>query len=433
MTSGSVIQGYSSSPQLVEFCKKLYGEDALEFSRQQLRYNELIKNYEDHFPDSGDDLHFFSAPGRTEIGGNHTDHNCGRVLAAAVNLDSVAISCKTSDNIITVYSRGYATPFVVELEYLCPKEKEAGTTKALIRGIAAEFLSRGYKVGGFNTYISSDVLKGSGLSSSASIEVLLGDILNHLYNDGVIEPLTIAMIGQYAENTYFQKPCGLMDQIACAVGGFVTIDFKDPAKPVVQKIEFDFASYGYKLLVVDTKGDHSDLTEEYASIPVEMKSVAKALGGEVCRDHTMDELFNKLPELRKETGDRAILRAMHFHGDNLRVENQANALLNGDFKKFLSLVNESGNSSWKWLQNCFTTKNPMIQGIALALAVTENFIYAKGEGACRVHGGGFAGTIQVFLPNELQQDYVALMESVFGEGSVASLVVRSFGSMHIKL
>ncbi len=260
----------------------------------------------------------------------------------------------------------------------------------------------------------------------------MGDILNHLYNDGAIEPQTIAMIGQYAENRYFQKPCGLMDQIACAVGGFVAIDFKDPTKPFVKKIEFDFTSYGYKLLVVDTKGNHADLTDEYASIPTEMKEVAKALGGEVCRDHSMDELVKRLSTLRKETGDRAILRAMHFHADNSRVEKQADALASGNFEQFLQLVNDSGNSSWKWLQNCYTTEDSKEQGVALALAVTENFINLKEQGACRVHGGGFAGTIQVFLPNELQKEYAVLMESLFGHGSVTTLVVRSSGSVHIK-
>lgn len=433
MTGVDVVRDYLSSPQMVGFLKRLYGEDDLGIKRQTLRYNELINKFEDTFLDHGKELHFFSTPGRTEIGGNHTDHNRGLVLAAAINLDSIAIAAKTADNIITVCSKGYDIPFVVDLESLEPQEAEVGTTTALIRGIASAFMSEGYKIGGFNAYISSDVLKGSGLSSSASIEVLLGDILNQLYNDAKIDPQTIAMIGQYAENRYFQKPCGLMDQIACAVGGFVAIDFKDPAKPLVKKIEFDFTSYGHKLLVVDTKGDHADLTDEYASIPAEMKAVAKALGGEVCRDHSMDELIKRLPMLREETGDRAILRAMHFHADNSRVENQVDALINGDFGRFLKLVNDSGNSSWKWLQNCYTTEDPMQQGVALALAVTENFISLKAHGACRVHGGGFAGTIQVFLPNELQKEYVDLMESLFGGGSVTTLIVRSSGSVHIKL
>jgi galactokinase len=433
MTGVDVVRDYLGNPLIVGFLKKLYGEDNAEIKRQILRYRELIDKFADIFPNHLEELHFFSTPGRTEIGGNHTDHNSGLVLAAAINLDSIAIAFKTTDNIITVYSKGYDTPFVVDLDSLEPKKEEAGTTTALLRGISSGFSLKGFKIGGFNAYISSDVLKGSGLSSSASIEVLLGDILNHLYNDGEIDPQTIAMIGQYAENRFFLKPCGLMDQIACAVGGFVAIDFKNPTKPFVKKVEFDFTSYGYKLLVVDTKGDHADLTDEYASIPAEMKAVAKALGGEVCRDHSMDELIKRLSMLRKETGDRAILRAMHFHADNTRVENQVDALLNGDFERFLTLVNDSGNSSWKWLQNCYTVDDSKEQGVALALAVTENFINLKGQGACRVHGGGFAGTIQVFLPDELQKEYVALMESLFGHGSVTTLIVRSLGSEHIKL
>jgi len=432
MTGVNVMRDYLSSPRMVRFLKNLYGDDSLDITRQTLRYRELIKRFADYFPGYNEDVHFFSTPGRTEIGGNHTDHNCGLVLAAAINLDSIAIAANTGNNVVTVYSKGYDVPFVVALDSLDPQKKEAGTTTALLRGIAAGISSNGYKVGGFNAYISSDVLKGSGLSSSASIEVLIGDIFNHLYNDGTIDPQTIAMIGQYAENMYFQKPCGLMDQIACAVGGFVAIDFKDPTKPLVKKIDFDFTSYGYKLLVVDTKGNHADLTDEYASIPAEMKAVAKSLGGEVCRDHSMDELVKRLSVLRKETGDRAILRAMHFHADNRRVENQVDSLISGDFGRFLNFVRDSGNSSWKWLQNCYTAEDSREQGVALALAVTENFIDLKGQGACRVHGGGFAGTIQVFLPNDLQMEYSDLMESLFGCDSTTTLVVRSSGSMHIK-
>jgi len=433
MTGVDLVEKLLNTPQVMRFIEILYGEDDAGIKMQTNRYKSLLESFTDAFKGYSEELHFFSTPGRTEIGGNHTDHNQGRVLAAAVNLDSIAIAAKTLDGIITVYSTGYIDPFVINLSSLEPQKEEVGTTTALLRGIAKGFLLNGLKIGGFNAFMTSDVLKGSGLSSSASIEVLLGDIFNHLYNDGTVDPQTIAKIGQYAENTYFLKPCGLMDQLACSVGGFVAIDFKDPGHPIVKKIEFDFTAYGYKLLVVDTKGDHADLTDEYASVPVEMMSVARALKGEVCRNHTMTDLLDQLSAVRKETGDRAILRAMHFHVDNLRVERQVEALLSGDFASFLELINESGNSSWKWLQNCYSIKDSKEQGLALALAVTENFISVKGQGACRVHGGGFAGTIQVFLPNELQNEYVTLMEPIYGKGSVTTLTVRPYGSVHVSV
>jgi galactokinase len=411
---------------------QLYGEDQQFIDKQVERYIKAAKRYYDLFPRSSEKgLHLFSTPGRTEIGGNHTDHNAGRVLAAGVSLDAIAVATTTSDDIITVYSEGYPQPFVVELDWLSPKKEEEGTTTAIIRGIASRIKELGYKIGGFNAYITSNVLGGSGLSSSACIEILLATILNYLYNDGKIEEVLLAKIGQYAENQYFNKPCGLMDQIACAVGGFVTIDFKSFDNPVVRKIDFDFAPQNYVLLVVDTGGNHADLTQDYASVPQEMKSVAKALGGRVCREFTMEDVIGNIPSLREQVGDRAILRAMHFFADDKRVVQQVKALEKGDFKEFLKLVNESGNSSWKWLQNCFTTKNPYEQGITLALAVTENFLKASGEGACRVHGGGFAGTIQIFMPNQLLQDYIRLMEGVFGKGSVTVLSIRPYGTLYV--
>lgn len=297
--------------------------------------------------------------------------------------------------------------------------------------MAARFKELGYNIGGFNSYISSDVLGGSGLSSSASIEVLLGTIINYLFNDGQIDVKLLAKIGQYAENVYFGKPSGLMDQMACAVGGFVTIDFKDSENPIVRKVDFDFESQDYSLLVVDTGGNHADLTEDYASIPTEMKAIAKALGGQVCRDITMDEVIENMPRLRKEVNDRAVLRAMHFLNEDHRVTQQVKALEEGNFKEFLCLINDSGNSSWKWLQNCFTTHNPLEQGITLALALTEDFIHKNGEGACRVHGGGFAGTIQVFLPKEKVEAYVNEIEPIFGEGSVSVLNIRPYGAIKV--
>ncbi|MDZ7291978.1 MAG: galactokinase [candidate division KSB1 bacterium] len=412
-----------------ELLAALYGDDVRTIQYQSARYQRLVEQFQQHFGEG--DLHLFSSPGRTEIGGNHTDHNHGRVLAASVNLDAIAAAAKTNGNTITVYSDAYPAPFTVALNHLEFNPEEAGTTTALIRGIAARFKALGFQIGGFNACLTSEVMIGSGLSSSAAIEVLLGTILNHLYNDGRIAPETIALIGQYAENNYFNKPCGLMDQLTCAVGGIVTIDFEDPQKPVFKKVNFDFGAQNYSVLVVNTGGSHADLTEDYASVPKEMKSVAQALGKKVCREITMEELLRHVATLRPKVGDRAILRAFHFLADNQRVVEQVQALENGDFQEFLRLVNESGNSSNKWLQNSFTTKAPSEQGITLALALTEDYLKKIGAGACRVHGGGFAGTIQVFLPNEFLEEYVRRMESIFGAQAVSVLKIRPQGTVHV--
>ncbi|MFS8542136.1 MAG: hypothetical protein LOD89_08605, partial [Tissierellales bacterium] len=296
-----------SSEPVVKLFRELYGREETAIEHQMERYMGLVSKYIDTFqePEQGS-VQIFSTPGRTEVGGNHTDHNHGRVLAAGINLDSIAVASPTSNSIVTVYSEGYPEPFMVDLNELDVKEDEKETTYALIRGIAARLKELGYKIGGFNAYITSDVLPGSGLSSSASIEVLLGTIFNHLYNEGKIEAQLLAMIGQYAENVYFGKPSGLMDQMACAVGGFVAIDFKEPGKPIVKKVDFDFAAQGYSLLVVDTGGSHADLTEDYASIPMEMKAVANTLGAEVCRELSMEQLIANIPMLREKVNDRAI-------------------------------------------------------------------------------------------------------------------------------
>ncbi len=393
------------------------------------RFEDLIIKFQANFSES--DLHLISTPGRTEIGGNHTDHNHGRVLAASVNLDSIAVVSKSVSNSVTMISEGYSQPFIVNLDQLEKVGNEQETTSALIRGIAARFKQSGFHIGGFNACVTSDVLPGSGLSSSASIEVLIGTIFNYLFNNGKISPQTIAIIGQYAENEYFGKPCGLMDQTTCAVGGIVTIDFKNPKEPVVKKVKFDFSSQNYSLLVVDTGGNHADLTDDYASIPREMKSVGRKFGVEVCREINYDNLIQKIKALRPEVGDRAILRVIHFLDDNARVAEQVEALERGDFQKFLLLVNESGNSSFKWLQNIYTVKNVQEQGVALALAITEKYISEIGEGACRVHGGGFAGTVQVFLPNAAVSDYIKLIETVFGEGKAQVLSIRPYGTMYL--
>jgi galactokinase len=328
-------------------------------------------------------------------------------------------------------SEGYPEPFIVNLDQLEKVGKEQETTSALIRGIAARFKQSGFHINGFNAVVTSDVLPGSGLSSSASIEVLIGTIFNYFFNDGKIPSQTIAIIGQYAENEYFGKPCGLMDQTSCAVGGIVTIDFKNPKEPIVKKVNFDFSHQNYSLLIVDTGGNHADLTDDYSSIPREMKSVAQKFGAEVCREINYEDLIKKIKPLRPEVGDRAILRAIHFLDDNARVGKQVEALERGDFQKFIALVNASGNSSFKWLQNIYTVKNVQEQGVSLALAITEKYISEIGEGACRVHGGGFAGTIQVFLPNTAVSEYIKLIDSVFGERKAKALSIRPYGTIYL--
>ncbi len=408
---------------------KIYGETKSVNERQKQRYSRLLDNFRKQF--TQEDIHIFSTPGRTEIGGNHTDHNLGRVLAASVNLDSVAAVALNDSNSVKLYSEGYDQPFIVDLENLGINSAEMGTTSALIRGIAARFKELNHNFGGFDAYCKSDVLPGSGLSSSASIEVLIGTIFNFMFNQGQISPQIIAIIGQYAENEYFGKPCGLMDQMACAVGGIVSIDFEDPLTPQVTKVNFDFSAHDYHLLVVDTGGSHADLTDEYALIPEEMKSVAKLFDLEYCRELSSDIFFSKIKELRIKVGDRAILRVLHFLGDNDRVVDQVNALEKGDFKQFLSLVNESGNSSFKWLQNVHSEKNTREQGVSLALALTEKYISEIKEGATRVHGGGFAGTIQAFLPGDAVTGYVNLIENVFGQGKVLVLNIRPHGTVYL--
>ena len=408
--------------------KRLYGNEEKELKRQKERYKKIEENYTRYF-NKIDNSRFFSTPGRTEIGGNHTDHNHGRVLAASINLDSVALAAHTGSNVVTVFSEGYEKPFMVDLGDLSVNENEKGTTQALIRGVAAGLADRGYKVGGFNAVIASDVLPGSGLSSSASIEVLMGTIFNTLFNDNKIPAETLAKNGQFAENVYFGKPCGLMDQMACAVGGIVSIDFKNPASPVTEKIDFDLDEQGYSLIIVNTKGNHEDLTDDYAAIPAEMKAVAAEFNKSVCREISMEELLTKINILREKYGDRAVLRAFHFITENERVMHQVKSLKENKFNEFLSLINDSGDSSFKWLQNIFTVNNVREQGISLALALSDYYIKQIGEGACRVHGGGFAGTIQVFLPKNSVDAYRKLIEPVFGHDSVYNLNIRKIGSV----
>ncbi len=415
--------------KLISIFQKIYSKDQAIINKQLSRYEDLAQLFQNRF--NREAIHYFSTPGRTEIGGNHTDHNFGRVLAGSVDMDSIAIAAPNESSVVTVYSVGFEGSFRVDLSDLNVKEKEKETTNSLIRGIAARFKELGYHIGGVDAYITSNVLSGSGLSSSASIEVLLGTIFNTFYNSNKISPEELAVIGQFAENQYFGKPCGLMDQVACAMGGIVTIDFRNPADPVIKKVDFDFEARNYKLLVVDTGGSHADLTQDYASVPSEMKSVAKILGAEVCREISMEKFLPAISGLRSSVGDRAVLRAFHFLKENGRVVDQVKALESNDFETFLQLIKDSGNSSFKWLQNIYSPKNPGEQGLSLALAMTEMYISDVNKGACRVHGGGFAGTIQVFLPSDLITSYIQMMESVFGEGSVNVLNIRPLGTLHL--
>jgi len=405
----------------------LYGNNENILDYQKKRFRKLENSFENIFKIKP--VKYFSSPGRVEISGNHTDHNHGKVIAASINLDSIAASSPNSDNEVVLYSETYPDPFIIDLSNTKPIEEEKASTEALIRGIAAGFKNNGYKIGGFNAYVSSDVLIGSGLSSSASIEVLIGTIFNKFYYDGKVPSEEIAIISQHAENKYFGKPCGLMDQVACIIGGIVEIDFYIPEKPVIKKIDFDFQTTGYKLVVVDTEVSHANLTEDYTAITEEMKRVAKYFNKEYCSEITLEELFDQIKLLRKVVGDRAILRAIHFLEENKRVEKQICALNKNNFEEFLSLVNESGNSSYKYLQNIYTPQNVNEQSVSLALAMSDIFIREMGKGACRVHGGGFAGTIELFLPEELIDNYKAFITKVFKEDSVKVLSIRLHGAV----
>lgn len=407
--------------------KELYGSDVAILEKQTARYCLLLSKFRETFDCNEADV--FSSPGRSEIGGNHTDHNHGRVLAAAVNLDNIAVAAKNNSNIIRILSIGYPQ-FEVDLSVLNPDKNEYFTSASLLRGISSRLKTLGFAIGGFNAIIDGGVPKGSGLSSSASFEVLIGTIISHLFNKGNLDPITNAITGQFAENNFFGKPCGLMDQTACAVGGFITIDFKDPSNPIVNKVDFDFSSTGFALLITDTGGNHADLNDEYASIPSEMKSVADTLGKTVLRDISLEQLVDTIPLLRKMTGDRAILRAFHFLGDNERVVKQVEALEKNDFPAFLQLVIDSGYSSYMYNQNVFPVNNAREQGVSLALALSEMVL--KGQGAWRVHGGGFAGTIQAFVPQHLLDEYISTLEHAFGQGACSKLSIRRQGSVKIE-
>lgn len=369
---------------------------------------------------------FFSVPGRSEICGNHTDHNRGEVFAASIDLDILAVARPTDSGKIRVFSEGFSES-AIDISSLEPKKEDEGTSEALIRGVCDGLLRRGYKITAFDCYMTSSVLGGSGLSSSAAFEDMIGTIENHLVNGGVIDFITIAQIGQYAENVHFGKPCGLMDQVACASGGFVHIDFADVSSPACRSIPFDIGAHGYSLCIISTGGSHADLTGDYAAVPAEMKKVASFFGKEVLRDVSKERIFDNAAALREFAGDRAVLRALHFFDENERVRALERALEADDMDAFLDIINESGRSSAMLLQNYFSPHAPKEQGVTLAYAAAKELL--AGRGAVRVHGGGFAGTVQAFVPKDIVSAFKRAMEHIFGNGCVSVLSVRPLGAI----
>ena len=405
---------------------RIYGGENLESQKE--RYLEAISDFEAVYGQR--EVSLFSVPGRSELSGNHTDHNHGKVLAGSINLDIIAVSAKTDDGIIRIKSKGFDEDVVDTNEYTEPKESDYFKSKALIAGMAKAFKNEGYTAGGYSAYTTSNVFKGSGLSSSAAFEVMVGNILNYFYNDGKVENTEIAKMAQYSENAFFGKPCGLMDQMACAVGGFVYIDFADTKNPVIEKIPFDLSGQGYALCIINTGGNHADLNEDYASVPQEMKSVAKFFGKDYLRQITKEDVLASVESLRTVCGDRAILRAIHFFNENERVAKQADSLRQGDTRSFFELVKKSGHSSFMYLQNVFTTKNVREQGLSLALAITDS-VLGSTDSAFRVHGGGFAGTIQAFVPFSLVEQYRGAIDSAFGSGACHVLRIRPDGAIKV--
>ncbi len=412
---------------LKEELSVLYGADASVLYTQRHRYSKAIERFTEIFP-GREDVHLFSAPGRSEIGGNHTDHQRGCALGAAINLDVVAVVAFHDEGVIRLYSEGYGMT-EIDLSDLDIHENEKGKSIGIVRGIAARFAQMGVKIGGFDAYSVSDVLSGSGLSSSAAFETLIGTIIDVQYNDGKAGEIEIAKIGQYAENVYFGKGSGLLDQMVCSVGGFVFLDFRDAEQPVVEKHSFDFAKAGYNLCITDTKGSHSDLTDDYVAVPSEMKQVAAYFGKEVLREVDEKEFFQAIPALRGKCSDRAILRAMHFFGENNRAIAEADALDRGDPERFFTLYHQSADSSANLLQNLYATKKPLEQGIPLAIAVSKSVL--GNDASVRVHGGGFAGTIQAFVPLDQTEAYREKMDALFGAGSCYVLRIRPVGGVKI--
>lgn len=414
------------SGEMDEKLRTVYVLDS-EVEKQKPRYISLLEEFIKLFGDDRDVI-ITSAPGRTEVCGNHTDHNNGKVMAASINLDAIAVCAKSSDNRIRVKSQGHAMN-EVNITKLLPDEAEFGRSTAMVRGVVAKIKDLGFEIGGFDAVTTSDVMGGSGLSSSAAFEVLLGTTVSYLFNEGKISAVDIAKVAQYSENVFFGKPCGLLDQMASSVGTFVSIDFESTEKPVIKKVDYDFSTSGHSLCIVDTGGNHSDLTDDYAAVRAEMESVAAVMGKNVLREISFEDFKKALPEIKDKVNDRAIIRAFHFYNENIRVEKAVSALESGDFEAFKQIIIDSGHSSYMYNQNVFTPVNPTEQKLSVALCMSEDIL--KGKGAWRVHGGGFAGTIQAFVPNDILDEYKTAMESVFGEGNCHVLIIRPVGGTRV--
>ena len=407
-----------------ELLNDLYVDESL-LEYQRNRYVAAVEKYISLYGDN--EVEIYSAPGRSEVGGNHTDHQHGCVLAAAINLDAIAVVGKTERE-IKILSDDFDIK-AIDVNDLAVKQEEAGTSEALVRGVLAKLKELNYQIGGFNAFITSDVIMGAGLSSSAAFETIIGTILSGLYNDMTVDPVLIAQIGQYAENVYFGKPCGLMDQCASSVGSLINIDFKDIDKPVVRKVDVDFSKFEHSLCIVDTKGSHADLTDEYAAIPAEMKKIANCFNKEFLREVDEQEFFDNIAKVREIGNDRAVLRAIHLFTENKRVDLQVAALNAGDFDEFKRLIKASGDSSYKFLQNVYANSDVFNQSVSIGLAMSEKIL--GDNGVCRVHGGGFAGTIQAFVKDSYVDTYKTEIEKVFGKDSCHILKVRKYGGKKV--
>lgn len=413
------------SPEATALFRQLYGADRA--SSNVLRYEHLAQKFVETFGNM--EFEYFSSPGRTEISGNHTDHNHGKILAGSIHLDCVAVAAKTDSGRITIVDETYQERY--DLSVTDRVSNETTGTLALLKGLLAGFQERGLTVGGFNAYVATDVISAAGVSSSASFEMLICCILNTFYHDGALDVVTLAKIGKYAENQYWNKQSGLLDQLSCAVGGIITIDFANIDAPSIQKVDFSFDDVGYDLVIVNTGKGHADLSAEYSSIPMEMKAVAAYFGCETLSEVALDQVRDNVDALRKAVGDRAVLRAFHFFTENERVEGEILALRENRFEDFLDLVTRSGNSSWKWLQNCYSICDCQEQSVTLALALTELYLAKLGQGACRVHGGGFAGVIMALLPKGAVADYSAYTEKALGSGCTYPMRLRPLGSIRV--
>lgn len=402
---------------------KIYGNDA---EKEKKRYEKVLAGYKESFGDN--EIKLFTSPGRTEVCGNHTDHNHGKVLAGSINLDCVCAAGKNGTEKINIISESFNQKFTIALSDLSEGQRHSGTVE-LTKGIVKAFENEGFKAGGFDAYITSNVIASAGVSSSASYEMLICSVINELFNDGKTDVVRYAHMGKYSENVYWKKASGLMDQMACAVGGLIALDFENPEAPSVEKVDFDFGSKNYDMIMVQTGKGHADLSEEYSSIPEEMKKVAEFFKKSCLRELSEEELLEHIPEVRSFAGDRAVMRALHFFEENKRVDRAVEALTKNDFDSALKVITESGNSSWKWLQNVYVTGAKEEQGICVALALTEIYLSKLGKGACRVNGGGFAGVIQVFVPHEAAEDYVSYIDKAMGEGSAHVMKIRSVGAV----